>query len=87
MRLRLIHRERSDYAAAVRDFKRELGVAGVTALEELDPDSAEGSEVVRLYGVSQYPAVVVTTSDGVMSFMSQGVPLPLVREVQYYVGR
>ncbi len=85
MRLRLIHRERSDYAAAVRDFTRELQVGGIVDIEEVDPDSPEGADICRLYGIVQYPAVLVTTDDGVSTFMSQGLPLPLVREVQYYV--
>lgn len=85
MRLRLIHRERSDYAAAVRDFTRELQVGGIVDIEEVDPDSPEGADVCSLYGIVQYPAVLVTTDDGVSTFMSQGLPLPLVREVQYYV--
>lgn len=85
MRLRLIHRERSDYAAAVRDFTRNLQIGNPVEIEELDPDTAEGSEICRLYGVVQYPAVLVTTDEGALSFMSQGLPLPLVREVKYYV--
>ena len=85
MRLRLIHRERSDYAADVRNFIRELEVAGIVDILETNPDSVEGSEVCRLYGVMQYPAVIITADDGTMSFMTQGLPLPLIREVQYYV--
>lgn len=86
MRLRLIHRERSDYAAAVRTFVRELQIAGITEIEELDPDTPEGVDVCRLYGVMQYPSVVVTSDSGALSFMSQGAPLPLIREVQHHVG-
>lgn len=85
MRLRLIHRERSDYGSAVRDFTRELQVVGIRDIEEVNPDSPEGIDICRLYGIVQYPAIVVTTDDGVSTFMSQGLPLPLIREVQYYV--
>lgn len=85
MKLRLIHRERSDYGAAVRDFIRNLQSGRPLEIEELDPDSTEGAEICRLYGIMQYPAVLVTTDEGVLSFISQGTPLPLIREVQYYV--
>jgi hypothetical protein len=48
---------------------------------ELDIDTREGATEATLYGVMQYPAMLVTANDGRVMGMWEGLPLPLIDEV------
>jgi len=53
-------------------------------LETMDIDSRDGAEMAKLYGVTQYPAIIAMASDGQMQKMWQGLPLPLINEISFY---
>jgi hypothetical protein len=48
---------------------------------ELDIDTRDGAAEANLYGVMQYPALLVRSLDGHIQGMWEGVPLPLIDEV------
>jgi hypothetical protein len=48
---------------------------------ELDIDTRDGAAEASLYGVMQYPALLVRSLDGHVQGMWEGVPLPLIDEV------
>lgn len=54
-------------------------------MEIHDLDSAAGSEMARLYGVMEYPAVIALKDDGQMQQMWSGIErLPLMNDLAYY---
>lgn len=82
MRLTVLYRENSEHARVVNDFVTTLGrrYPGRTAVM-LDIDTREGAAEASLHGVVQYPALLVTSYDGVVMQQWEGVPLPMIDEV------
>ncbi len=85
MSVRVIYKEASDHSrdtvTFLHDFERRTGVS----LDVLDPDTRDGAEICRLYDIVQYPAILATDESGVMLNAWQGLPLPTIDEVSYYV--
>jgi hypothetical protein len=51
----------------------------------MDPDSAEGMLFCDTYGIVDYPTIIAMSDDGVMQNTWNGLPLPTISEVSYYV--
>ena len=86
MRLVLLYRPQSEHARQVEayaaDFERFHPGEKV---EQVHIDSIEGSELARLYGVMDHPAVVALKDDGQLQQMWVGVDkLPLMNDLAYY---
>ncbi len=82
MRLTVLYRERSEHARIVDEFIEMLGrrYPGRSATK-LDIDTREGAAEASLYGVVQYPAILVTSLDGRVMQQWEGLPLPMIDEV------
>lgn len=50
-------------------------------IKEMDIDTRDGAAEASLYGVTRYPALLVTSYDGHIIGMWEGEPLPLIDEV------
>lgn len=85
MRVVVVYKEQTDYARAVDDYLRDFTRQTGTALEALDPDTAEGSNFCSTYDIVEYPTVVAISDDGMLQNMWRGLPLPTISEVSYYV--
>lgn len=85
MSVTVIYKPKSEHTRIVEeflhDFERRMG----RALNTIDPDTREGTDICRLYDVVQYPSLVATDTNGVMRNIWQGLPLPTIDEVSYYV--
>ena len=66
----------------VRDFQRRYEAGRKIELVSLD--TRDGAATADLYGVTNYPAILVVGDDGVMVSLWQGRPLPLMDEVAGY---
>ena len=82
MKLTIIYRDNSDHARAVYEFVEMLRrkYPGKTA-RLLDIDTREGAAEASLRGVMQYPALVLTTYEGRVDEMWQGLPMPTIDTV------
>ena len=82
MRLTILYRERSEHARSVTDFVEMLRrrYPGRRA-RLLDIDTRDGAAEASLYGVTQYPAFVVTALDGRIVQQWEGEHLPMLDEV------
>ena len=82
MRLTILYRENSDHARAVLEFIEMLSRhypdrrAAV-----MDIDTREGAAEATLYGVTQYPALVLTSYEGRVVQLWEGLPLPIIDQV------
>lgn len=85
MRVRVIYKSESDHAREVinylRDFSRQTG----QEIEEINPDTADGAQLCRIYDIVEYPTIIATSEDGSLQNMWRGRPLPTISEVSYYV--
>ena len=85
MRVVVVYKEHTDYARQVidymADFKRQTG----HDLEFLDPESPAGVDFTQMYDIMQLPMIIAVSDEGVMQNMWQGLPLPTISEVSYYV--
>lgn len=70
----------------VDEFVHEFQVRsnGAYRLEVIDVDTRQGSDIVSLYGVMQYPAILVLQTDGSLQKSWEGGSLPLIEEVMGY---
>ena len=65
----------------LRDFKNQTG----HDLEEVNPDSAAGSDFCRTYDIVEYPTIIALSDGGQLQNMWRGTPLPTISEVSFYV--
>lgn len=86
MKTLVLYRPNSEYARSVDEFVREFQVrsGGGKVLEVVNIDSREGAQIAELYGIMQYPAILVLQSDGFMQKSWEGGTLPLIEEVMGY---
>lgn len=85
MRTFIIYKSESDYYRQVTDWLRDFSRQTGKELEEINPDSPEGSSTCRTYDIVQYPSIVALDDNGIMQNLWSGLPLPTISEVSYYV--
>ncbi len=86
MRVVILYRPDSEHARRVEeyiaDFER-FHPGG--QLEVLHVDSIEGTEIMKLYGLMEHPAVLALSRDGQLQQQWQGIDkLPLMNDLAYY---
>jgi hypothetical protein len=85
MRVVVVYKEHTDYARQVEtflgDFKRLTG----HDLEVMDPESLPGISFCEAYDLLEYPTIVALSDDGQIQNQWNGLPLPTMSEVSYYV--
>ncbi len=85
MRLLVLYRPKSEHSRMTEDFiKNYQRVNPQDSLEIIDVDSREGIATLSLYDVTDYPAILVLSSDGSAQNIWQGIQLPLIDEVAGY---
>ncbi len=81
----VVYKQQTDYARQVQmfldDFKRLTG----HDLETLDPESLPGISFCETYDIMQYPTLIALSDDGQIQNQWNGLPLPTMSEVSYYV--
>ena len=82
MKLTVLYRERSEHAREVTTFIEMMRRHYPDKRADLeDVDTREGAATASLYGIMQYPAVIITTMDGRVMFHEEGLPMPIVGQV------
>lgn len=85
MKVVVLYHPESDHARSVLTFQHDFERLASRTIELLSLESVEGDEKARLYGVTQYPAVVVCTKDGEVLKLWEGEILPQISEVVSYI--
>lgn len=85
MKIVIFQRPADQLPSTIDDYVERLqqGHPG-QQIDILDAEGAQGSDLARLYDVTSYPAVVVTTDDGSFQHAWQG-ELPLPDDIESYV--
>lgn len=84
MRVIVVYKIESDHAREVLDYMRDFSRQTGHELEEVDPDSREGTDFCRVYDIVEYPTIIAISNDGQLQNMWRGRPLPTISEVSYY---
>ena len=84
MRVAIIYKVESDHAREVLDYLRDVKRQTGNEIEEIDPDTRDGSGFCRTYDIVEYPTMVALDDGGILQHMWRGRPLPTISEVSYY---
>ncbi len=84
MRVAVVYKYESDHAREVLDYLRDVKRQTGHDIEEIDPDTRDGSGFCRTYDIVEYPTLVALDDGGVLQNMWRGSPLPTISEVSYY---
>lgn len=85
MRVVVVYKTESDHARVVFDYLRDFKNQTGHDLEEVNPDSAAGSDFCRTYDIVEYPTIIALSDSGQLQNMWRGTPLPTISEVSFYV--
>jgi thioredoxin-like negative regulator of GroEL len=80
-----LYRPNSDHARTleeyVHDFDRQKG----KEVELISLDTVQGTEMANLYGIMEYPAILVIRDDGQLVKDWQGTQMPLMDDVAGHI--
>lgn len=86
MKLYTIYRKNSEQERAIINFKEMMRRRYPDKeIEDLDLDTRDGSAKASIYGITKYPALLITANDGRVQGFWEGEPLPLIDEVASYM--
>lgn len=85
MKVVALYHPRSDHGGLVTDYAVEFERYKRKKLELFSLETVEGANLAELYGVSQYPCILAVSDNGSLLRLWQGLPLPLMDELSYYV--
>ncbi len=82
MRLAVFYRKNSEQERPIIEFKEMMRRRHPSVeVTDMDLDTRDGVTEARLYGITRYPAILVTAIDGSLQGLWEGTPLPLIDEV------
>ena len=85
MKTFILYHPNSEQARNVEMFVHDFGKRyGADLIELISVDTIVGSDKASVYGVVQYPSIIVTDSSGVMIKSWEGESMPLISELAYY---
>lgn len=85
MRVVAVYKEKSDHARAMEEFLHDFKHRTGRDIEVINPESVKGDAFCRAYDIVIYPTVIAIADNSSMQQMWQGLPLPTIMEVSYYV--
>jgi len=86
MRVVVLYRPNSEFSRLVEEYARDFERQRGKTIELISLDTVQGSDMARLYGIVQYPALLTLRDDGQVLKDWQGERLPLMQEVAGYLN-
>ena len=86
MKAVILFNPNSEHSRLVEDFNRNLEMRSGRKLDTISTETIEGANLSELYGVYNYPAIIITRDDGALVNMWQNEHLPLINEVIGYLN-
>lgn len=84
MNIVVLYHPESDHARKVLTFQHDFENLTAHKIDLLSMETLEGSEKAKLYGVTQYPAIMVVGVSGDLQKLWEGDNLPQINEVISY---
>lgn len=85
MKIIALYHPESDHARIVDEFVRSLKSRLGVEVELMSLETVEGANKAQAYSIVDYPALIVTTDDGVIQKIWEGSQMPLIDEVTSYL--
>jgi hypothetical protein len=86
MKVVALYRPNSEFARTVEEYATDFERRKGRSIELVNLDTVEGSDMARLYGIVQYPALLAIRDDGQLLKEWQGERFPLMDEVAGYMN-
>ncbi len=87
MRLVVVWRRETDYGRDLEAWIREFERRTRQEVENVNPESPEGEQFARAYGVVEYPTILALDDQGVQLAEWRGTLFPTFDEVAYWIFR
>jgi hypothetical protein len=84
MKVVVLYHPKSDHGGIVEDFAHDYQRSRNRKLELVSLETRDGAATASLYDVTRYPAILALANDGQVQNMWQGLPLPLMNELDQY---
>ncbi len=84
MKVMVLYHPESEHARNVLTFQHDFEKLTSKSVELVSLETPEGDERAKLYGVTQYPAIVVCADSGELLKFWEGESLPQINEVVSY---
>lgn len=86
MRVVILYRPETEGAGKAMDYARDFSMRyRDKKLDLVNVETAEGDNIARLYGITNYPAVLALGADGQLLQLWQDQQLPLMNELDAYL--
>lgn len=85
MKTLLFYRPNSEHERRVLDYLRDFKMRTGKDIPTQDVDTPEGVELCELYGIMEYPAIIVTDDEGHIQNLWTADRMPPINELSYYV--
>jgi hypothetical protein len=85
MKAVILYRPNSEHARRVEEFVHEFQRRSSSGIQLINIDTLEGARMAELYGIMDYPAVLVIKDDQQLLKHWEGALLPLVNELTGYL--
>lgn len=86
MRAAILYHDKSEHTGIVDAYATEFERYKQKKVDKISLESVEGADLQKLYGVDQYPAVLAMSDSGSLIRLWQGLPMPLMDELSYYIA-
>lgn len=85
MKIVMLYHPISEHGRKVETFARDFERTQHFEPELVSLETPEGANKARVYGIVQYPAIVITQDDGTHMKQWEGESFPLMNEVAAYL--
>ena len=84
MRVVMLYRPKSEHEGTVLDYVHDYERFRGKKIDLISLDTIAGSNLAQLHDITQYPAVLALADDGSAQRFWQGLPLPLMNDIDQY---
>ena len=84
MKVLVLYHPKSEHAGLVEDYAHDYKKSRGRKLELVSLETRDGASTATLYDVTRYPAILALANDGSVQNIWQGLPLPLMNELDQY---
>ena len=84
MKVVVLYHPQSDHGRLVEEYAHDYERSRDRKLELVSLETRDGAYTANLYDITRYPAFVALSDEGILLNHWEGMPLPLMNEVDAY---
>lgn len=86
MRALILYHPKDEFEREVSEYQRDFKQSHGHDIKLMSLETRDGAATATLYDATRYPALLVTAEDGQLQKIWQGMPMPLMAELDGYLG-